>query len=172
MTESDGDAEGQACTAAPSAYFGPRGFCWLVPGRLGGAAKPGLFKPIEHDLEALQRVGTRLLVTLTDEWEPEPARFVPYGIESLYMPVPDRGAPSPAQARELCLRAAAAMNRGEAVVYHCRAGRGRTGTMLAAQLIHGGASAENAIAQVRAANPYWIESDAQIAMLHAFADGA
>lgn len=166
------------------AYFGPRGFRWLWPGQLGGAARPGLFVPIEQDLAALERVGTRLLVSLTEEWEPEPALLRDFGIDSLHLPIPDRGAPTVAEAWSLCGTAAARLARGEAVVYHCRAGKGRTGTMLAAQVLHAAVrdagtsgdalarDAASAILRVRAANPYWIESDEQVAMLHAFAAAA
>ena len=151
------------------AWFGPRGFHWLVPGLLGGAARPGLFRPLAADLEALARVGTRLLVTLTEEWEPDPGAFARFGIDSLWLPLPDRGAPGVAAARELCTAAAARIAAGEAVVYHCRAGKGRTGTLLALQLVHAGFGADEAVARARRANPAWIENAAQEAMVAAYA---
>lgn len=151
------------------AWFGPRGFHWLVPGVLGGAARPGLFRPLDADLEALGRVGTRLLVTLTEEWEPDPDAFARFGIDSLWLPLPDRGAPTISEAEATCAAVAARIAAGDAVVYHCRAGRGRTGTLLAAQLVHAGLAADDAIARTRRANPAWIENAVQEAMVAAYA---
>ena len=151
------------------AWFGPRGFHWLVPGLLGGAPRPGLFRPLDLDLDALRRVGTRLLVTLTEEWQPDPAAFAAFGIDSLWLPIPDRGAPAPEAAERVCSVAMARIAAGEAVVYHCRAGRGRTGTLLALQLVHAGFGAEAAIARARRANPAWIENATQEAMVADYA---
>lgn len=61
--------------------------------------------------------------------------------------------------------------RSEVCVFHCKAGKGRTGTMLAAQLIYYEMSADEAILMTRGRNPQWIESDVQIAFLQAFEKG-
>ncbi|MGG7566485.1 protein-tyrosine phosphatase family protein [Rhodovulum sp. DZ06] len=150
---------------AVSAYRGPRGFHWFAPGLLGGAGRPGLLGPVERDLEALQRVGTGLLVSLTEEWAPDPALMAEYGIESLHLPITDRHAPDPGAARDCCDQAAEWIAAARPVVYHCRAGKGRTGTLIAAQLIHAGLPPEEAVARTRAANSTWIENDVQLQMV-------
>ncbi len=142
----------------------PKGFCWLHPGLLGGTQKPD-----EAALKALSQLGTRLLVSLTQEWQPDAAIIARHGMRSLYAPVPDFQPPSVQQASMICRVASAFTARGEAVVFHCRAGKGRTGTMLAAMQIWAGMSAESAIAQVRAQNGEWIETEGQLGFLVDFA---
>ena len=157
--------------SAVSEYYGPSGFHWLIPGKLGGAPRPGLFRDLTADIEALARVGTRLLFTLTEEWVPDPTDFVAHGIDNHFVPIPDRAAPTAEQALGMCEIAEQYMARGEGVVYHCRAGKGRTGTMLAAQLIHAGIKAGDAITFVKHVNPKWIESDEQMVFLEALPPG-
>ncbi len=156
-------------SSTPPAYNGPTGFHWLMPGLLGGTPRPGIFKDIERDLQALQRVGTRLLVTLTEEWQPDATLIKEYDMQSLYVPIPDLHPPSLAQAEHVCEIASAFTRRGEAVVFHCHAGKGRTGTLLAAMLIHTGRTAAQAIAETRRQNRQWIESESQLAFLEDFA---
>lgn len=60
------------------------------------------------------------------------------------------------------------MTAGEVVAFHCRAGLGRTGTLLACQLIWSGERAIRAIERVRQINPRAIQSDEQVAFLRAF----
>jgi len=144
-----------------SEYYGPRGFHWLVPGLLGGAQRPGLMYDMDIDLEGLKRVGTRVLVTLTEEWQPNAEEMARYGIESLYVPIPDREPPTLQQAIDTCEFVDRRINRGEAVVHHCRAGKGRTGTLLAAQLIWRGSTTEQAIKFAREKFSLWIESESQ-----------
>ena len=151
-----------------SEYRGPRGFRWFVPGLLGGAPQPGIFDPVERDLEALQRVRCRLLVTLTEEWTPPADKINALEMRSIHQPIPDRHAPGIEETEGLCRIVADCIRQGEAVVYHCRAGKGRTGTMIAAQLIYDGLDADRAIRTIRTVNPQWIESDEQIDMLHRF----
>jgi len=142
----------------------PKGFFWLHPHRLGGTPKPD-----EAALDLLSQLGTRLLVSLTQEWLPDAALMAQRGMRSLYAPIPDFQPPSLTQAAQICREASAFTARGEAVVFHCHAGKGRTGTLLAAMLIWAGQSAEAAIAETRAHNEQWIETDGQLAFLAEFA---
>ncbi len=143
----------------------PDGFCWLLPELLGGTPKPDAAA-----LKALSRLGTRLLVSLTQEWQPDVALIERHGLRALYAPIPDFQPPTLEQAAQICRAASAYTARGEAVVFHCHAGKGRTGTMLAAMLIWAGQSAEAAIAATRAQNEHWIETEGQLAFLAAFAE--
>ena len=142
----------------------PKGFCWLQPGLLGGTPKPD-----GAALKALGQLGTRLLVTLTQEWQPDSTLIARHGMQSLYAPIPDFQPPALQQAAQICRAASAFTARGAAVVFHCHAGKGRTGTLLAAMLIWAGQSAEAAIAEVRGQNAAWIETDGQLAFLATFA---
>jgi len=151
--------------AAPE-YNGPTNFKWLVPGVLGGCPRPGIFRDISLDLQALRRVGTDVLVTLTQEWPPETAAIEAGGLRSIYQPIVDLHPPTLAQALETCAQVQAEISRGKAVVFHCHAGKGRTGTLLAAMLVYNGMSAQNAVAKTRAKNPKWIETEGQIALIH------
>lgn len=168
-------AEGVVATPIPpeartfvSDRFGPRGFRWLKQGALGGTPRPGIIDDLEHDLAALRSVGTTVLVTL--EQEPPPIEALTRaGIRSLHVPIEDMRAPSIEAARRHCTQVAALVAAGEVVVVHCRAGLGRTGMMLAAQLVHEGASAIEALESARRIEPRWVQSDEQVAFLERFA---
>lgn len=117
----------------------------------------------------LAQLDTRLLVTLTAESPPDTGLIARHGIASLYTPIPDFMPPTLQQARDTCVHVAQFLERGAAVVYHCRAGKGRTGTLLAAQLVWNGQTAAQAITFTRARNPEWIETQGQLDFLHEFA---
>jgi len=153
---------------APSEHLGPRNFHWLVRGRLGGTSRPGLAREIEIDLAALRRVGATVLYTLTEEWRPPVAEIGAAGLKSVHVPITDMAPPTPQVAAKACAEIERYLQQGEVVVHHCHAGRGRTGTLLACQLIWHGATAEEAFRSVRMANRHWIESAEQEAFLEAF----
>ena len=150
------------------AYNGPANFCWLIPGLLGGSPRPGVFKDINRDLKALSLVETRLLVTLTEEWTPNAELIGQYNMESLFVPITDLAPPTLEQAETTCRKAAEFTAKGKAVVFHCHAGKGRTGTLLAAMLIWDGQTSQAAITETRNRNQQWIESDSQLEFLEEF----
>jgi atypical dual specificity phosphatase len=149
--------------------FGPRGFLWLKKGRLAGTPRPGIFFDLDYDLRALTRVGVTCLVTLT-ETQPDVAAFAAHGISSLWFPVPDMGAPSMAQAAAMCARIDMRLARDDVIAVHCRAGLGRTGTVLAAYLIWEGKGALEALETVRRVDPRWVQSSFQVEFLEKFAE--
>jgi atypical dual specificity phosphatase len=143
---------------------GPRGFHWLRVGALAGMPAPGVTNDIEYDLDLIRQAGISCLVTLTQEQLPAEA-LQAAGLQSRYFPIEDMEAPSVVASAELCSFVAGLLVEGKAVGFHCKAGLGRTGTMLAAQLIWEGANAQTAVAQARSVEPSWIQSDSQVAFL-------
>jgi atypical dual specificity phosphatase len=79
-------------------------------------------------------------------------------------------APELAIAADWCREIANRLQAGEIIAMHCRAGQGRTGTMLASQLIWSGVSAVDALEQARGINPRWITSAEQVAFLSRFSE--
>lgn len=146
---------------------GPRGFLWLKQGVLAGTPAPGVFFDIEYDLKALRRVGVTTLVTLTETALDE-AVLARFGLRSIWEPIPDMAAPTIEQAGRLCSELERLIAAGEVVAVHCRAGMGRTGTVLAAHLIWQGKGALDALDYVRSIEPRWVQSQAQIAFLERF----
>lgn len=149
--------------------FGPRGFLWLKKGQLAGTPRPGIVHDIDYDLKALQRVGVTCLVTLTER-APEVEEMKQYDIANIWSPIPDMHAPSMTQAAGICREIEGKLQQGEVVAVHCRAGLGRTGTILATYLIWEGAEALTALETVRRVEPRWVQSEDQVAFLERFAE--
>lgn len=134
-------------------------FRWVLPGRLAGSARPGLWAPIESDMATLKALGIRRIVTLTETPLDPPAEV--FGMLGLHVPIPDMGVPTSRAALALCREVGESVARDEPVLLHCKAGLGRTGTMLACCLVAQGQSARRAMAAVRAVSPYSIQSEIQ-----------
>lgn len=146
---------------------GPRGFLWLKRNKLAGTPQPGVYFDMEYDLKALQRVGVTTLVTLTESALDE-TRLSPFNMKSIWEPIPDMAAPNAEQGIRLCQKIEQLLNQHEVVAVHCRAGLGRTGTILAAQLIWEGAGALDALETVRSIEPRWVQSQTQVEFLEEF----
>lgn len=159
----------EAATNYVREALGPRGFMWVKKGLLAGCPRPGIVQDLEYDLEALERVGIKTLVSLTTQ-PVDPDQLKRYGIQGIHMPIVDMHAPGLEQAEEMCRHVAGLMADGQAVAYHCRAGLGRTGTMLASHLIIEGKSALDALESVRRIEPRWVQSDVQVKFLEKFAE--
>lgn len=147
----------------------PSGFFWVKPGLLGGGQRPGLLRPLAEDLEALAQLGCKLLVSLTEE-AVSPRELAAHGIEGKHVPIEDMGVPTVEVARALSGQVSDAIDQGLGTVLHCKAGLGRTGTMLACVLVYRGESAVGAIGRVRGVNPRYIQSDEQLSFVSAFAE--
>lgn len=146
---------------------GPRGFLWLKLKRLAGTPLPGVYFDMEYDLSALKRVGVTALVTLTES-NLDQARLASFGLMNIWEPIPDMGAPSIEQGIRICRKIEQLMDQNEVVAVHCKAGLGRTGTILAAHLIWAGQGALDALESVRSIEPRWVQSQTQIEFLEAF----
>jgi len=142
-------------------------FSWLLAGRLAGMAEPGTFRPLDQDLQSLAERGVGLVVTLTERAVP-PAALARHGLRALHAPIQDYSAPSQAQLLSLVRAIRAAQAAGQPVALHCFAGKGRTGTVLAACLVAEGQRGDEAIAAVRAARPGSIETAGQEAAVLVF----
>lgn len=139
-----------------------QGFSWVIPERLAGMPLPGHTAPIDADAAFLAGNGITLVVTLTAEPLPE-RPFSRHGIALAHLPVRDFSAPAEGLLDDFVSRAAAEIGRGGRVAVHCAYGLGRTGTFLAAFLVHEGRSADEAIAEVRRLRPGSIETAGQVA---------
>jgi len=114
-------------------------------GRLGGLPGPAY---MEWDFARLRRMGYSVVVSLECDrlnvFEIQDA-----GFEHKRICVPDFTAPTLDQIDEFLAFVDAKLAERKKVLVHCFAGRGRTGTMLAAYLVHTGMSAESAIREIR-----------------------
>ena len=114
-------------------------------GRIAGLPGPAY---MEWDYARLRRMGYSVVVSLECErlntFEIEDA-----GFEHKKICVKDFFAPTFDQLDEFVTFVDAKKAEGKKVLVHCYAGRGRTGTMLAAYLIHQGMLADAAIREVR-----------------------
>ncbi|SCZ59295.1 phosphatase domain-containing putative toxin [Thiohalomonas denitrificans] len=155
-------------TTFVSDAFGPRGFLWLKKGSLAGTPRPGIFLDMDYDLKSLRRVGINTLISLT-QTPVDPEVLKSHGIKSLRFPIIDMQAPDYAFAVDICEHIEVLLGQGEVIAVHCRAGLGRTGTVLAAYLIWEGKSALTALEQVRRVEPRWVQSQEQVAFLDDFA---
>lgn len=130
----------------------PYGFSWVDPPHLAALARPDA-----EDLAWLRENGVQVLITLTEH--PLPRQWVnDAGLMAVHIPVDDFTAPSERQLRLAIDTIDRAKRSGMGVAVHCAAGKGRTGTVLAAYLVTVGMTAAEAIRKVRELRPGSIET--------------
>ena len=132
---------------------------WVLDERLGGCHLPS-----PQDLRRLARQGVTMIVSLVEDeefdedsgWPGGVREFLEeageLGIRVVRLPTPDYSAPDPAGACRVFEEVKRELERGGRVVVHCKAGRGRTGTFLAAYLAWSqGLTPQEAVEAVKAA---------------------
>lgn len=131
----------------------PFGFSWVDHPHLAGLARPDS----AADLAWLREQGVQVLVSLTED--PLPRGWVnDAGLMAVHIPVPDMDAPSERQLTLALDTIGRAKRSGMGVGVHCAAGKGRTGTVLAAYFVAGGMTASAAIRKVRELRPGSVET--------------
>ncbi len=145
----------------------PLGMHWIVQGELGSMHKPGLLRDLDDDLAGLRALGVRTLVTLTEESFDE-AKLSEYEIRPIHFPIVDMSIPDIALVEPLCRLISEGMKTGDSFIVHCKAGLGRTGTILACVQVYRGASAVDAIDTIRLKNAKYIQTDEQTEFVSRF----
>lgn len=144
-----------------------RNFSFLIEDVIAGCALPGSWGPLHMDLEEAKSEGITALVSLTED-PLDPDVVEKSGLRYLHLPVADFSPPTIEQVEEFVAFVREERDRGGAVLAHCHAGVGRTGTMLAAFLVSEGESTQRAIEAVRNARPGSIETATQLALLKSY----
>jgi len=157
----------QGSVARPAAGW-PGGFHWILRDRLGGMQWPGLVREETDDLRALAALRVDVVVSLTESAF-DARRLQAVGVRGEHFPIADMGVPRLEDAEDLCLRISRWIDDGRSVVLHCKAGLGRTGTVLACVLVQRGSEPVAAIHRVRSTNPLYIQSDQQLEFVTEFA---
>jgi atypical dual specificity phosphatase len=163
-----------------------RGFYWVIDGLLAGCPRPGgreRSNPFEgrkddsetdhrldEDLTWLEEQGIGAVLSLTET--PLAAETLANHAELtvLHLPVPDMTPPTTGQFIRSLEFIDEQHAQGKAVAVHCLMGQGRTGTVLAAYLIRGGASAAEALRTIRGVCVGAVESSSQERALYSFAE--
>jgi protein-tyrosine phosphatase len=148
----------------------------IFPGRIDRLSPDGPWaRSIAADLAVIEAWHPALVISLVEDFE-----FAMLGVPQFaaemerftwrHVPIVDGGVPNEAFEkawRSVGDEARSALQRGERVVLHCRAGLGRTGMMAARLLVELGDPPEAAIRRVRAARRGTIETARQEAHVRA-----
>lgn len=144
-------------------------FYWVRVHRLAGSSRPGGRgnDRLEADLAELQSHGIGAIVSMTetpiDRFAVEAA-----GMTYTHIPVIDFTAPTLPQILAALDFIDIAHADDRPVLVHCAAGQGRSATILGTWLIRNGATADEAIAELRTVCEQAVENELQVACLRTF----
>jgi atypical dual specificity phosphatase len=142
----------------------PYGFSWVRKPYLAASSLPGS----PEELTWLRQQGIDIVLTLTEY--PMPRKWIDdSGLMNVHIPIPDMGIPTNQETEKALSTIEKAKHGQMGVLVHCMAGKGRTGTILACQLVREGLSAEEAINVIRMTRPGSIETDHQARYVRDFA---
>jgi atypical dual specificity phosphatase len=129
----------------------PTNFSWVRDRRLAGSGKPYSRRQVKW----LRRQGVTRILCLAED--PLPGEWLD-GVGFRHMPMKDHAPLELARMKEAADYIDSALREGQVVAVHCLAGKGRTGSVLAAYLIaHEGLTAGQALGELRRARPGSVE---------------
>jgi len=143
----------------------PDGFSWVDKPLLAALARPTSLE----DLQWLRQQGIDLLICLNED-PPRRDWINEAGLFLVHVPVEDLTPPTPEQVEQCMATIQRAQEQNMGVGVHCRAGLGRTGTVLACYFVTKGLTAKNAVARVRRLRPGSIENEEQERAVDEFAE--
>lgn len=142
-------------------------------GRVGICPLPGRFGDLQSDMRAIAEWAPEIVVSMTMQEEMDRSgagdlgnRLSDLSIDWFYLPIRDYGGPSGAARKAwptISARLHEVLDRGGAVLLHCRGGYGRSGMVALRVLVERGEDAENALARLRAVRPGAVEAPSQFA---------
>ncbi len=133
----------------------PTNFSWLIEETLAGSGMP----TTRDELEWVLKQGVRSIITMTENALPE--SWVE-DVNYLHVPTTDLSSPDMDKIDTAVDFIHSRINNKEAVMVHCAAGMGRTGTVLACYFVkYQKYSAKDAIEKVRTKRPGSIQSEVQ-----------
>jgi atypical dual specificity phosphatase len=135
----------------------PTNFGWIIEGKLAGCGLP----VTEDEFKWLADHGIKSVVTVREVALPS-GWFDGSDIDYLHLQVEDYGAPAIEEIDQAVGFIEQQISNNRPVMVHCAAGKGRTGTVLAAYLVKNqGMTAEQAIDRVRSMRPGSVQSVSQ-----------
>jgi ADP-ribosyl-[dinitrogen reductase] hydrolase len=133
---------------------------WVIPDRLLAGRYPGGKNPkdTERRIAALLEAGFDTFIDLTEAGELPPYDiYLPGRVQHVRKPIPDHGVPrDPQHMVETVAALRAALDAGRRVYVHCRAGIGRTGTVVACHLMDCGLEPREALIRL---NDLWQDNE-------------
>ena len=133
---------------------------WVVPDRLLAGRYPGGKNPKETErrIAAFIKAGFDTFIDLTEAGELPPYDiYLPGRVQHIRKPIPDHGVPREPQHMADALSALrSALDAGRRVYVHCRAGIGRTGTVVACHLTECGFEPREALIRL---NDLWQDNE-------------
>ena len=147
----------------------PTNFSWVIPGKLAGSGLPSSY---DH-LLWLVKNNVKTIVTvreipLPDAWFKKVNSFN-LALESVFLKTDDYNSPTVHELYNVVEYIDSQISKKKPVVVHCAAGKGRTGTVLAAYLIKKDKlKVDEAIGKIRSLRPGSIQSERQEIAINQF----